>query len=144
LTTVTKSALVPHSAAQMYELVKDVDGYAAFLPWCSASRTISSSGERLCGEIEVSRAGIRQRFTTCNGLVENERISIGLEQGPFKRLDGAWTFTALQDRACKVELTLNFEFSGVLIDKAFGAVFNQIANSLVDAFCKRAGEIYGS
>jgi ribosome-associated toxin RatA of RatAB toxin-antitoxin module len=41
-----------------------------------------------------------------------------------------------------VELELDFEFSGGLIDKAFGAVFNQIANSLVDAFCKRADEVF--
>ncbi len=44
--------------------------------------------------------------------------------------------------ACKVALTLDFEFAGALIDKAFGTVFNQIANSLVDAFCKRADEVY--
>jgi ribosome-associated toxin RatA of RatAB toxin-antitoxin module len=128
----------------MYELVKDVDGYANFLPWCSGSRLVSATEDRICGEIEVSRAGIRQSFTTCNGLVRNEQITIGLEKGPFKSLDGGWNFTPLQEQACKVELTLNFEFSGVLIDKAFGAVFNQIANSLVDAFCKRAGEVYGS
>jgi ribosome-associated toxin RatA of RatAB toxin-antitoxin module len=143
LTTVAKSALVHHSAAQMYSLVNDVERYPEFLPWCSDGRLISSSDDLLCGEIEVSRAGIRQRFTTCNRLETNRRIDICLKQGPFKRLDGYWLFTELKEDACKVELVLNFEFSGVLINKAFGKVFNQIAISLVDAFCKRAGELYG-
>lgn len=127
----------------MYSLVNDVERYPEFLPWCSDGRLISSSDDLLCGEIEVSRAGIRQRFTTCNRLEENRRIDIGLKQGPFKRLDGYWLFTALKEDACKVELVLNFEFSGALINKAFGKVFNQIAITLVDAFCKRAGELYG-
>jgi len=127
----------------MYNLVNDVDHYPEFLPWCSDGRLISSSDEQICGEIEVSRAGIRQRFTTCNRLEKDRRIEIGLKEGPFKRLDGYWLFTPLREDACKVELVLNFEFSGALINKAFGKVFNQIAITLVDAFCKRAEELYG-
>jgi ribosome-associated toxin RatA of RatAB toxin-antitoxin module len=140
---VEKSALVPHSAARMFELVADVAGYKDFLPWCSDSRLLSRDEQRLCGEIEVSRAGIRQRFTTCNDLQADRRMGIRLEKGPFRRLEGAWVFTPLQENACKVELLLEFEFSGALIDKAFGRVFNQIAGTLVDAFCQRADELYG-
>ena len=40
-----------------------------------------------------------------------------------------------------MELELDFEFSGKLINSAFGAVFSQIASTLVDAFCKRADEV---
>jgi len=143
LTKVYKSALVPFSAARMYGLVNDVEGYSDFLPWCSDSRLVSASEGQMCGEIEVSRMGVRQRFTTCNRLEEGRRVEIGLLKGPFKRLDGVWLFTPLREDACKVELTLNFEFSGGLIDKAFGTVFNQIAITLVDAFCKRATDLYG-
>jgi ribosome-associated toxin RatA of RatAB toxin-antitoxin module len=143
LSRVEKSALVPHSAAQMYELVADVEGYPQFLPWCSDSRLLFRRDDELCGEIEVRRAGIRQSFTTCNALERDRRIGIRLKAGPFRRLEGAWLFTPLQEDACKVELLLEFEFSGVLIDKAFGKVFNQIALTLVDAFCQRAAEVYG-
>ena len=103
----------------------------------------ADSLEELCGELEVSRIGIRQRFSTCNALVENERMDIQLRDGPFRRLEGGWRFTPLREDASKVELVLHFEFSGKLIDAAFGRVFNQIANTLVDAFCKRADEVYG-
>jgi len=143
LAVVEKSALVPFSAAQMYGLVSDMERYPEFLPWCSAARLISKDGEQLCGEIEVSRLGITQRFSTCNRLHPPERMELRLREGPFRTLEGAWAFTPLREDACKVALRLEFEFSGKLIDKAFGAVFGQIANSLVDAFCKRAYEVYG-
>jgi ribosome-associated toxin RatA of RatAB toxin-antitoxin module len=143
LAVVEKSALVPYSAAQMYALVSDMERYPEFLPWCSDARLISHDGEHLCGEIEVSRLGITQRFSTCNRLLPPERMELRLREGPFRTLEGAWSFTPLRKDACKVALRLEFEFSGQLIDKAFGAMFGQIANSLVDAFCNRAREVYG-
>jgi ribosome-associated toxin RatA of RatAB toxin-antitoxin module len=143
LAVVEKSALLPYSAAAMYRLVSDMERYPEFLPWCSGARLISHTGDELCGEIEVSRLGITQRFSTCNRLWENERMELRLREGPFRRLEGAWDFKPLREDACKVSLRLEFEFSGKLIDRAFGAVFSQIANTLVDAFSKRAQEVYG-
>ncbi|MCU7810166.1 MAG: type II toxin-antitoxin system RatA family toxin, partial [Candidatus Thiodiazotropha sp. (ex Notomyrtea botanica)] len=93
---VNKSALVHHSAQRMYELVCDFESYPDFLPWCSESRLISRNSEQICGELEVSRVGIRQRFSTCNKLVENERMDILLRDGPFRKLEGGWRFHALQ------------------------------------------------
>jgi len=93
--------------------------------------------------MEVARMGIHQTFSTCNRFVPGERMELELDDGPFRKLQGAWTFRPLREDACKVELKLEFEFSGKLIDKAFGGVFRQIANNLVDAFCKRAEEVYG-
>lgn len=87
--------------------------------------------------------GVRQVFSTCNRIDPPHRMQIDLMDGPFRKLTGAWTFKALRVDACKVELELDFEFSGRMIDKAFGGVFGQIANSLVDAFCKRADDVYG-
>lgn len=140
---VKKSALVARSAEQMYELVNDVESYPQFLPWCRSTRLLSRDAERLCGELEVARAGVSQKFSTCNRLYPYERIDIELKEGPFRKLRGGWRFTALREDACKVELELDFEFSGRLINRAFGAVFAQIANTLVDAFCKRANEVAG-
>ncbi len=140
---VKKSALVRHSAQQMFDLVADVEGYPRFLPWCHAATLLSRNEHELCGRIEVARLGVRQVFSTCNKLEPPERMYLNLKDGPFRKLKGVWIFTPLRDDACKVELELDFEFSGRLIDKAFGGVFGQIANSMVDAFCKRADEVYG-
>ena len=138
---VQKSALVAHSAAEMFELINDVESYPQFLTWCKSTQLLSRNEEELCGRLEVSRIGISQTFSTCNRLFPHERIVIRLQDGPFKRLQGEWRFTALREDACKVELELDFDFSGKLINSAFGAVFSQIANTLVDAFCKRADEV---
>lgn len=140
---VRKSALVPFSAARMYALVNDVESYPKFLPWCAGSKLLSRTDDELRGRIEVRRAGIHQAFSTRNRLVENQRIEISLEEGPFRKLEGDWVFTALGEEACKVELTLEFEFAGRLISAAFGPVFNHVASTLVDAFVKRAKGLFG-
>lgn len=140
---VEKSALVPFSDQQMFELVKDVEGYPEFLPWCSGSAVISDEPGRICGRIEVARMGIHQAFSTCNDYEAPRRMSIQLVEGPFKSLHGDWEFIPLREDACKVMLRLEFEFSGHLINAAFGKVFGQIANTLVESFCNRAKEVYG-
>lgn len=127
----------------MFELVYDVGSYPKFLPWCQSTQVISETEEKICGRIEVARMGIHQTFSTCNRFERGRRMDIDLLDGPFRKLVGGWNFIPLREDASKVELELDFEFSGRLIDKAFGAVFSQIANSLVDAFCKRADEVYG-
>jgi ribosome-associated toxin RatA of RatAB toxin-antitoxin module len=143
MAVVKKSALVPYSARRMFDLVYDVGSYPQFLPWCRRTEVISETADQICGRIEVSRLGIHQTFSTCNRFERYTRMDIALLDGPFRKLLGGWRFTPLREDACKVELELDFEFSGRLIDKAFGAVFNQIANSLVDAFCKRADDVFG-
>ncbi|MCB1802037.1 MAG: type II toxin-antitoxin system RatA family toxin [Gammaproteobacteria bacterium] len=140
---VEKSALVPYSAQAMFDLVADVEHYKDFLPWCSDSALVSASEEQLCGRIEVSRLGIRQAFSTCNKLHPPQRMEIELLEGPFRHLHGEWQFIELREDACKVLLKMEFEFSGKLIDAAFGRVFNQVANSLVESFVTRAREVYG-
>ena len=138
---VEKTALVPVPAADLFEIVNDVESYPEFLPWCKDARLLSRTGDELCGEIVVSKAGVTKAFSTCNTLYPHERIEINLREGPFRKLHGAWEFIELRKNACKVVLSLEFEFSSGLMDKAFGIVFAQIANSLVDAFCKRANEL---
>jgi len=142
LPVVKKTALVPHSAKEIYALVNDVESYPDFLPWCKSTRLLSRTEHEVCGELEVSRIGISQKFSTCNRLHPFDRIDIRLLEGPFKHLRGSWHFQPLSDNGCKVLLELEFEFSGKLINKAFGVFFNQIANTMVDAFCKQARAVY--
>ena len=67
---------------------------------------------------------------------------MNLVDGPFKTLKGGWFFTLLDDKACKVELKLEFEFSSKMIEMAFGKVFNELTNNMVNAFTKRAKQVY--
>ncbi len=144
MTQVKKTALVSFSDQKMFDLVKDVDKYQEFLPWCSHSKLISVNDNEFCGTIVVERMGVNQSFSTCNICFEPSKIEIFLNDGPFKALQGFWQFEALNEEACKISLQLDFEFSNKLMEMAFGAVFNHIANTMVESFCKRAKEVYGA
>lgn len=143
MTCINKSALIPYSAEKMYQLVADVDNYEQFLPWCGRSTVLSQTDDEVKGQIEIQHTGMNKTFTTLNRMQKNKMIEMRLLEGPFKHLQGFWRFDALDENGCKISLDLEFEFSNKLVSMAFGPVFSQIANSMVDAFCKRANEIYG-
>ena len=93
--------------------------------------------------LTVAKGGLSQQFTTRNTLVPDESITMDLEKGPFKQLHGVWTFKALGDKACKISLDLSFEYDSAIVRATLGPLFNQAANTLVDAFCQRAKQLYG-
>lgn len=140
--TIYRQALMPYSCRQMFNVVNDVDNYSTFLPWCASSGIISQTDSSMDASILMQMGRLNHSFTTRNTLVEDSLIHIELLNGPFKRLIGDWKFVPLQDEACKVELTLDFEYSNKIIAMLIGPVFNKIANSLVDAFCQRAHQVY--
>lgn len=144
MTLISRNALVPYSVEEMYALVDDIESYAEFLPWCRSTDVISRDDNEVKASIEIARGALNKSFTTLNRLQTNKIIEMRLVKGPFKRLEGFWRFDALKDNAAsKISLDLDFEFESKLIALAVGPVFNQIANSMVDAFCKRAIEVYG-
>lgn len=139
---IKKSVLVSYSASQMFALVNDVAAYPQFLPWCSEVTVLEHSATRLVATLAMHFHGIHHRFTTENTHTEPSAIVIKLVSGPFKHLDGTWRFTALSEKAAKVELDMHYEFSNKILEHLIGPVFNKITNNLVDAFCKRAQSIY--
>lgn len=132
-----------HSAAEMFALVNDVPAYPEFLPWCSRSEVLEHSPVVMVAKLEIAKGKLRQSFTTRNVLEEPGTIQMQLEDGPFRVFGGCWQFTSLDERACKVALDLNFEFSGTLASVLLGRVFDDAASHMIDAFCKRANDIHG-
>jgi ribosome-associated toxin RatA of RatAB toxin-antitoxin module len=143
MAAVQRSVLVEFSAGEMYGLVDDIESYPEFLPWCSGTEIISRAEGHVVATVHIDFRGVKQQFTTDNSGRDGELMRINLVSGPFRRLDGEWRFQALGDQACKVALSLNYEFSGGLLDKVLGPVFHHIADSLVDAFVARAKFVYG-
>jgi ribosome-associated toxin RatA of RatAB toxin-antitoxin module len=143
MAVVHKSVLVAYSAEQMFALVDRVEDYPKFLPWCGGVTVRQREDRSLVATIAIHFHGIRQTFTTNNVNTPPTSINMGLVDGPFKHLDGAWSFKPLRSDACKIEFDLNYEFSSKLLEKLIGPVFNKIANSFVDSFCKRAETVYG-
>ena len=138
---VDKSVLVPYSAGLMYSLVDDVESYPRFLPWCGGSKVLTREPGMVVATVAIDFHGLRQSFTTRNTPTPGRRMDIALVDGPFRKLDGAWRFTPLGEDACKVELTLDYEFASRLLEKLVGPVFNHIAQTLVEAFTQRAGAL---
>lgn len=143
MTHVQKSALVKFSAQQMFELVDDIESYPDFLPWCGGSRIISRTTNIVEAELHIAKAGFHKSFATRNKIDNGGRIYISLLNGPFSSLEGVWDFMPLRENASKISLDLEFEISGKLAALAFGAVFNQICNTMVSSFTQRAKQVYG-
>ena len=140
---INKSLLLGYSAQQMFDLIADVERYPEFIPWCSGATLMSKTDRELVAELSLSKGGIKQKFATRNQMDAPRRMSIKLENGPFKYLNGVWRFEPMGDSACQVSLEMDFEIAGRLLSMAFSPVFQQATNMLVDAFEKRAKQVYG-
>ncbi len=143
--TVHKSVLIWYSAAEMFALVTDVASYPQFLPWCDQAQVLAEDNQGMTAKVGLSMAGIKQSFTTQNTHVKDSKVSLQLVNGPFSKLDGQWDFTPVgknNERACKVEFSLSYDFDNAALAALVGPVFDKIAGSLVDAFVKRAVHVY--
>ncbi|TNF97681.1 MAG: type II toxin-antitoxin system RatA family toxin [Gammaproteobacteria bacterium] len=140
---VNRSALVPYSANQMYELVKNVESYPGFLPWCGNARILEYLPDGVRASINISKGKVNKTFSTRNRFVQDSSIEMNLEEGPFSELHGAWKFEPIGNEGCRVSLYLEFDFSSTLLRMTVGPVFSIIADRLVDAFVERAEVIYG-
>ncbi len=144
--TVQKSVLIWYSPQEMFDLVAAVDQYPQFLPWCDRARVIETDDAGMTAEVGIAFGGIHQSFTTRNDQVAPSEIHMKLIKGPFSNLDGRWRFLPVgegAERACRVELDLNYGFDNFALAAIVGPVFDRIAGSMVDAFVKRAEQVYG-
>ncbi|WP_072784491.1 type II toxin-antitoxin system RatA family toxin [Duganella sacchari] len=144
MAVVHKSVLLGYSAQQMFDLVAAIEDYPKFLPWCGGVEIKERSEDTVVASVGINYHGVKQSFTTSNQNTVPTEIKMKLVDGPFKCLDGVWTFKALREDACKIDLDLHYEFSSALLAKLVGPVFGMIANSMVDSFCKRAETVYGN
>ena len=143
---VKKSVLLWYSAQEMYDLVTDVPLYPKFLPWCDRAEVLTTSEDGMTARLHLSYHGLRHAFTTRNTHVPGRQIAMRLVKGPFSKLEGDWSFQPVGDGtqgACRVGLELRYGFSSMALAAVVGPVFDRIAGSLVDAFVKRAEQVYG-
>ncbi|CAM5788228.1 type II toxin-antitoxin system RatA family toxin [Ottowia pentelensis] len=145
--SVHKSVLIWYSPAEMYALVTDVARYPEFLPWCDHARVLSETETGMTAEVGIAFKGVKQSFTTRNEHVPEREVRMHLVDGPFSRLEGDWRFMPVGDgtqRACRIDLKLDYGFSNAVLAAVVGPVFDRIATSMVDAFVKRAEQVYGA
>ena len=141
---VNRNSLVPYNAREMFMLVDDVAVYPEFLPWCKSAEVHKRTDDLVEATLELRKGAVSNKFTTQNKRDEFQSIGISLVGGPFRHLEGGWKFSELGEEGCKVSLKLDFEFENMLVDLMFGAFFEETCNSLVDAFTRRAVQVYGA
>lgn len=144
MATIARSALVGYSAAQMYALVGNIEAYPEFLPWCRSSEVISRDAERTTARLSVGLKGIQQSFTTENLNRPGEAIEMRLLHGPFKSFRAEWGFHPLGEHAARIEFSMSYQLAGGLLAKVLGPLFDHIADTMVDAFHRRAQAVYGT
>lgn len=143
--TITRKLLVLYTPEQMYDLVNDVEAYPSFLPWCNGSKIISKSKNVIAASLDLAKCGICHTFSTRNKLIKDKSITIEMIDGPFQYLEGYWRFEPfIYGTGCQIQLHINFDFSNIIIKIALEPIFTQILGSLVNAFYKRAQDIYGN
>ena len=140
---ISRSALVEHAAADVYALVEDVEAYPRFLPWCLEAKVLERGARMTRATLTVGVKGLRQSFTTRNRNRPGEAIQMQLEEGPFRRFEAAWRFEPLAANAARIEFFLEYEFSSRVLAKLLEPLFDRMADTMVDAFARRADQVYG-
>ena len=140
---VSRSALLPYNARQMYDVITDIRSYPAFLNWCNGMEIISENHEEVVAKLLISYGRLKFDFTTRNLMTENKKVDIALVDGPFSALRGQWLLHELDESACKVSLEMDFNFESIITQKLFGRVFQNVIAAQLESFQKRAGQLYG-
>lgn len=141
---VNRTALVPHTPAQMFALVDDVERYPEFVPWVARAQVLERVEDAVTARLEMERSGMRERFTTRNVLEAPHRIEMSLVDGPFRVLQGRWTFESIKDRGTRVSLWMRFEFSNPVTGLLLSRSFEKSCSELVDAFTNHARKVYAN
>ena len=126
----------------MFALVADIERYPEFVPSVVGAKVLKREENTIFGQLEMERAGVREKFTTRNDFEAPFRMSLALVEGPFRLLDGLWTFEALGDRGTKIRLTMRFEFKNPLTAMLLSRAFEKTCADMVDAFVLRARAMY--
>ena len=144
MSSIARSALVAYSAQEMYALVDNIEAYPEFLPWCRSARVIERKAGLTVAALSVGLKGVQQSFTTENANTPGESIEMRLVEGPFSSFRARWKFQALEARAAKIEFSMDYRLSGGLLAKVLSPLFDHIADTMVEAFSRRARSVYGA
>src|SRR5688500_2278698 len=137
---IARSAIVEHSAGEMYGLVENIEAYPEFLPWCTAAQVHERVPGRTRATLTVGVGGLRHAFSTVNDNRPGEAIDMHLVSGPFRRFEGRWLFVALAPDACRIEFSLEYEFSGRVLARVLAPLFDGNVDSMVGGCVQRGSD----
>lgn len=141
--------LLWYSPREMYTLVTGIPAYPQFLPWCDRAEVLETDSDGVTARLGLAYMGVRHAFTTRNQHLADRSVTVSLVDGPFSVLEGSWLFQPLgrpgtEEQACKIEFDLRYTFASTALERVVSPVFDRVANTLVDAFVRRAEDVYGA
>ena len=139
---VRRSAILPYAPDAVYGLVADVERYPEFLPWCTTARILARDGDAVTVSLGLASGLARASVTTKNRQEPGRSVAMSLVDGPFDELAGRWDFTPIGDAGTRVDLQVRFSTHGMVGALALGPAFEGICNHLVDAFARRARQVF--
>ena len=138
--------VVGYRPEQLFDLVADIGKYPDFLPWCLGARVRARSEREVVADLTIGFGPFHESFTSRVALERPHLVRVRYENGPFRYLNNQWRF-APDPRGTHagthVDFFVDFEFRSRLLQAAIGVVFNEAVRRMVNAFLKRAGEVYG-
>ena len=148
LTHIERSALLPFTPQQLFDMVADVRAYPTFLPWCDSIDVLREDDDVVEARVNARAAGVSQSFITRNQMTPHSSIGLSLVEGPFERFEGQWDFVGLGDdtvSGARLALDMRFELArkNPILRRTFGALFDRATSTLVECFCERAQTLYG-
>lgn len=141
---VRETRRMPYSAEQMFDLVADVGRYGEFLPWVIATRVRSNSETEMVADMVVGFKAIRESFTSRVTKNRASQIAVHYVDGPLSDLDNVWTFREIDASTCEIDFLVEFTFRNRLFERIAGQYFDKAFRKMVEAFEKRAAQLYGS
>ncbi|HKL76921.1 MAG TPA: type II toxin-antitoxin system RatA family toxin [Gammaproteobacteria bacterium] len=138
-----RSEVVPYTPDQMYELVMDIESYPEFLSWCSRGRILEEQTDSITAELTLEYKGLSKSFSTRNRFQRPKVVEMRLLEGPFRFLEGVWTFEPREGEGTRVHMSIQFEFVSRMLSFMIGPMFHHAVDTLVEDFRKRAEQVYG-
>ena len=134
---------LPYSCEQMFDLVADVRRYGEFLPWVVATRVRSDGEHEMTADMLVGFKAIREKFTSRVTKDRPNRIDVYYMDGPLRDLDNSWVFRPTEDGGCEIDFCVQFTFRNAVFEALAGQYFDRAFRKMVEAFEKRADDLYG-
>jgi coenzyme Q-binding protein COQ10 len=142
--THAEQRIVPYRPEQIFDLVADVESYPQFLPWCIACRIRRHLGpKQFVADLMIGFKVFREKFTSEVTLHRPVRIDVAYRNGPFRYLNNHWNFRDDGSGRCIIDFYIDFEFRSKTLQTLIGKLFNEAVQRMVNAFEKRAGQLYG-
>ncbi|MBI2396361.1 MAG: type II toxin-antitoxin system RatA family toxin [Xanthomonadales bacterium] len=138
MSRIDRSSLIARPSVVVFDLVNEVAAYPGAFNWCRAANVLERDEASMLARLDLTYAGFQSSFTTRNRFERPRRIDLELVEGPFSSLRGAWTFTALGEHGCRVNLHLDFEMAGRFVGSALALGFQGLADRMVDDFARVA------